>query len=287
MKSAPFIYHLARDVEEAVTLLAQVAPEGGRILAGGQTMIPAMALRLVRPPHLVDINAIPGLDQVTIEGDELRVGATVRHAALERLPGDMPGASLLAYVAGHIGHLPIRNRGTFCGSLAHAAPTGEWCLVLAALGGSVVTRSLRGGRILPAEEFFQGSMTTTLANDELIVQARITLPAADARWGFQELSRRVFDPAMAMALVTLRLEAGRIAAACVAVGGAERIPRRLPGVEAMLLGNLPGGTLFRSAAGQAAAEIDPITDQEVDADLRRDFVRGMTRRALEQAMDYA
>ncbi len=283
MKSAAFTHHLPGTIAEAVALLAQVAPEGGRVIAGGQTLVAIMALRLAQPPHLIDINGIPGLDRVSVAGGELQIGALVRHAAMQRLPPGTPGAALLARVAGHIAHLPIRNRGTVCGSLAYADPAAEWCTVLATLGGSVVAHSLQGERIIPASDYFQGVMTTALAEDELIVQARLTAPLPGTRSGFQEISRRAGDYAMSMALVTWRLEDGRIAAPRIGVGGAEPIPRRLPGAEAALLGEPPTDAIFRRAADQAAAEIDPMTDGQVDEGLRRDLVRAMTRRALEQS----
>lgn len=287
MKSAAFTHHLPGAVEEAAALLAQWAPEGGRVLAGGQTLVPVMALRLAQPPHLIDINAIPGLDRLAVEGGMLAIGATVRHAAMQRLPPGVPGAALLARVAGHIAHLPIRTRGTVCGSLAYADPAAEWGLALAALGGAVVARSQRGVRSIPAEGFFQGVMTTALAEDELVVQARFALPPPGTRCGFQEVSRRVGDYAMAMALAMFRVEGGRIAAPRLAVGGAEPFPRRLPGAEAELAGAAPSDALFRRAAERAAAEIDPMTDHQVDAGLRRDLVRAMAHRALGQAMELA
>jgi carbon-monoxide dehydrogenase medium subunit len=284
MKSAAFTHYLPASVAEAVTLLARVASEGGRIIAGGQTLVPIMALRLAQPPHLVDINAIPGLDRVEAVDGVLQIGALVRHVAMQRLPAAMPGAAILQRIAGHIAHLPIRSRGTVCGSLAFADPAAEWCTVLIGLGGCVVAVSLRGERIIPASGYFQGIMTTALAEDELIVQARFDLPPAETRCGFQEVSRRAGDYAMAMALVTWRMEHGLITGPRVAVGGAEPTPRRLPNAEAALMGQPPNDAIFHRAADQAAAEIDPMTDGQVDAGLRRDLVRAMVRRALAQSI---
>jgi carbon-monoxide dehydrogenase medium subunit len=283
MKAAAFTHHLPRSTGEAAALLADVAPDGGRIIAGGQTLVAIMALRLAQPPHLIDINAIPGLDHVIHNGGILHIGALVRHSAMHRLPPAIPGAALLARIAGHIAHLPIRNRGTVCGSLAYADPAAEWGLVLAALDGAVTAHSRRGRRLIPAADYFQGIMTTALAEDELIVEAQFTLPPPGTACGFHEVSRRAGDYAMAMALVSYRLEAGRIAAPCIAIGGAEAFPRRLPGAEAALHGASPTTASFRHAADQAAAEIDPITDGQVDAGLRRDLVRAVIHRALQQA----
>src|SRR5262245_20170373 len=133
MKTAPFVRHVPRTVEEAVTMLAEFGPQDGRVLAGGQSLVPIMAFRMARPAHLVDINGIAGLAQLTRTGDTLTIGATVRHAAFHRPPVDGPMGRLLATVVRHIAHYPIRVRGTFCGSVAHADPSSEWCLVSSTL----------------------------------------------------------------------------------------------------------------------------------------------------------
>src|SRR5215831_127087 len=146
MKPAPFTYHAPASVDEAVALLAQWGPQDGRILAGGQSLVPTMAFRVARPAHLIDINGIAELDAITVKDGVLSIGACVRHAAFETgaVPG--PTGALLRKVVGHIAHYPIRTRGTFCGSIAHADPAAEWCLVAAALGAEMVARSATGTR---------------------------------------------------------------------------------------------------------------------------------------------
>src|SRR4051812_40679415 len=144
MKPAAFRYHAPTTIDEAVATLAEVAPEDGRILAGGQSLVPIMAFRLARPAHLVDINGIAALARLTIEGSELRIGACVRHAAFHGQTVEGPLGKLLTCVVHHIGHHPIRTRGTFCGSLAHADPASEWCLVAATLGARIVASNARG-----------------------------------------------------------------------------------------------------------------------------------------------
>ena len=133
MKPAPFIRHVPRTVAEAVRILGEVAPQDGRILAGGQSLVPIMAFRLAKPAHLVDINEIEELGKIGCDGKMLRIGACVRHAAFHRPVVEGPLGALLAHVARHIAHYPIRVRGTFCGSLAHADPASEWCLVASTL----------------------------------------------------------------------------------------------------------------------------------------------------------
>jgi aerobic carbon-monoxide dehydrogenase medium subunit len=283
MKPAPFIHHAPKTLDEAVKILAEVAPQDGRVLAGGQSLVPIMAFRLAKPGHLVDINDVAGLDKIAGDGKFLTIGACVRHAAFHKSVTENPLGRLLRTVAHHIAHYPIRMRGTFCGSLAHADPASEWCLVTATLDATLVARSTRGERTIAAKQFFTGIMSTALAEDELLVEARLPLLADDARFGFNEFSRRAGDFAMAAALVTYRLQAGKIADARVGLGGAEASPRRIPEAEAAINGQAPGDKVFRAAAEAAAITIDPLEDHQTTAEYRRDLVRAVVRRALESS----
>lgn len=282
MKPASFAYHRATDVVHAVDLLARFAPEGGRVLAGGQSLVPLMALRLAQPPHLIDINRV-GFGALRVADGALCIPASARHAAVAEAAPPPLGAAL-ARVAAHIAHLPIRSRGTFCGSLAHADPAAEWPLVFVTLGGEALVRSAKGQRRIAAEQFIRDIMTTALEPDELLTEVRLAVPAATARLGFHEISRRAGDYAMAMAFVVLEIERGVIVAARVGVGGAERRPRRIAGVGAVLAGSAPEDAAFARAADAAAAAIDPMEDLQVSAGLRRDLVRAAVRRALRSAV---
>jgi carbon-monoxide dehydrogenase medium subunit len=284
MKPASFRYYAPKTIEEAIALLAEHAPDDGRVLAGGQSLVPTMAFRLARPHHLVDINGIEALRKLAVEDGRLAIGAGVRHQAFHGPVVEGPLGALLAAVMRHIGHYPIRTRGTFCGSVAHADPASEWCLVAATLGADMVARSARGTRVIAAADYFHGIMTTALEADELLAEVRLPLLSADTRFGFYEFSRRVGDFAMGMALVTFRLENGVIAEPCVGVGAAEPHPRRIGEAEALLTGRAPGDVAFRAAGEAAAAAIDPLTDAQTDAVYRRELVAVVTRRALEQAM---
>ena len=283
MKPAAFRYHAPKTVDEAVAALAAVAAEDGRVLAGGQSLVPTMAFRLAKPAHLVDINGVEALRRLTVADGKLVVGACVRHAAFERPVCEGPLGALLADVVRHIAHYPIRTRGTFCGSLAHADPSSEWCLVLAALDGEVLAKSVRGERVIAAREFFAGIMTTALDDDELLLEARLPLLPADARCGFYEFNRRAGDFAMAAALAVFRVEDGVIVAPRLAVGGAEPVPRRIAEAEDVLAGAAPGATAFDAAAAAAALAVDAMEDATTTAEFRRDLVRAVTRRALERA----
>jgi carbon-monoxide dehydrogenase medium subunit len=283
MKPAPFQHHAPTTIDEAVALLAKLAPEDGRVLAGGQSLVPTMAFRLARPAHLVDINGIAALSRLAVEGDRLVIGACVRHAAFHRPVENGPLGKLLANVVRHIAHYPIRTRGTFCGSLANADPASEWCTVAATLDAEMVARSARGSRVIPAKDFFAGIMTTALAEDELLVEVRLPLLPAGTRSGFYEFSRRAGDFAIAMALATYRVEGGKIVAPRIAVGGAEPHARRIAEAEQALTGQAPGPAAFVAAADHAAAAVDPMEDINNTAQYRRDLVGTVVRRALEQA----
>ncbi len=283
MKPAPFTRHVPRTLDEALKILAEVAPQDGRVLAGGQSLVPIMAFRLAKPAHLVDINEVAGLDRIASDGKTLSIGACVRHAAFHKSVVDNPLGKLLAHVARHIAHYPIRMRGTFCGSLAHADPASEWCLVAATLDATIVAKSTRGERLIAAKDFFQGIMATALEEDELLAEVRLPLLARDVRFGFNEFNRRAGDFAMAAALATYRLANGKIADARVGLGGAEASPRRIAPAEAALNGQAPGDKIFRVAAEAAAAAIDALEDHQTNADYRRDLVRAVVRRALEHS----
>jgi carbon-monoxide dehydrogenase medium subunit len=250
MKPAAFRYHAPKTIDEAVALLAEVAPEDGRILAGGQSLVPTMAFRLAKPGHLVDINNVAALKRLTVSDGKLCIGACVRHAAF---------------------HKPVCD-----------GPLGKF-LVMAALDGELVAQSSKGTRVIPAREFFQGIMTTALREDELLVEARLPLLPADTRCGFYEFSRRAGDFAMAAAVGVYRLDGGKIVEPRVAIGGVEPNPRRIPEAERALAGAAPGDKAFRAAADAAMAAVDAMEDAMTSAEFRRDLVLAVTRRALERA----
>jgi carbon-monoxide dehydrogenase medium subunit len=283
MKPAPFVYHAPRTLDEALSTLSIVAAEDGRVLAGGQSLVPTMAFRLARPGHLVDINGIEEISRLAVQDGAISIGAGVRHAAFHTPVVAGPLGPLLTFVARHVAHYPIRVRGTFCGSLAHADPASEWCLLAVTLGAEITAAKVGATRVVMADAFFQGIMTTSLAEDEILTQAQLRLPPADTRFGFYEFSRRAGDYALAAALTSFRLVEGVIVEPRLGIGGAEACPRRLGEAERLLDGSAPSGTLFRAAAEAAADCVDPLEDIQADAAYRRDLVRAVTQRALERA----
>jgi carbon-monoxide dehydrogenase medium subunit len=283
MKPAPFTYHRPTSVAEAVTILAAVAGEGGRILAGGQSLLPMMALRVAYPSDLVDINGIEELNRATVENGLFVVGALTRHSRFHDVVAPGPLGRLMAQVVRHIAHYPIRQRGTLCGSLAHADPASEWCLVAATLDATLMAQSSKGKREIAARDYFAGAMATALEPEEMLVEVRLPLLEPDEQFGFYEFNRRAGDFALGMSLVTLRVRQGVITHARVGLGGAEEHARRVPEAEAELLGKVPADAVWRAAANAAAAAIAPLEDVQTSAEYRRDLVRVVVRRALEQA----
>jgi carbon-monoxide dehydrogenase medium subunit len=282
MKPAAFEYRAPRSVAEVLDLLAEHGDEA-KVLAGGQSLVPAMNFRLARPSVLIDINRIGELDRLGTADGELRIGALTRHVAFEKGVAEGPLGALLAEVVRYIGHLPIRVRGTFAGSLAHADPAAEWCLVAATLDAVIVACSRADERAIDARDFFHSILTTALRPDELLAEVR--LPLLDSGWhfGFAEFSRRAGDFALGMALALLRLEDGRIAEARIGVGGAGDRPLRIAAAERVLSGASPEPAAFAEAARIAASAVDPFEDIHASVAYRRDLVRAMTRRALERA----
>ncbi|HEX2368598.1 MAG TPA: xanthine dehydrogenase family protein subunit M [Acidimicrobiia bacterium] len=281
MKPARFEYSAPSSIDEALTILAE--RPGAKVLAGGQSLVPAMNFRLARPETLVDINRVDELDRVEVDGAVLRIGALARHRRFERPLAPGPLGQILPRVARHIGHLPIRTRGTFCGSLAHADPAAEWCLAAVVLEAEIVARSMRGERVLAADEFFDTVFTTALSPDELLVEARLPLLADDEFVGFEELSRRAGDFALVMAMAVLRIVDGRVAAARLGVGGAADRPLRLPKAEAALIGEPPQDGVFQRAAEIAATSVRPFEDIHASAEYRRRLVSVLLFRAMRQA----
>jgi carbon-monoxide dehydrogenase medium subunit len=279
MKPADFEYHAPRTLDALLALLAEHG-EDGKILAGGQSLVPVMNFRLARPARLFDLNGIAELDFLRAEGGTLRIGALTRHAAFHRPAAPGPTGKLLTQVVRHIAHYPIRQRGTFAGSVAHADPASEWCVVVRLLEAAIVARSRRAQRVLPASGYFQGTFATALQSDEVITEVRLALLDDSWRTGFYEFSRRAGDFALAMSAVALRMTGKKISEARIAIGGVEDRPARCAQAETVLV---QGGSPLDAAKAVAAA-VKPMEDLHADAAYRKDLVRATTQRALEQAL---
>lgn len=286
MKPPVFRYVRARSLEEAT---AELAREGGeaKVLAGGQSLVPMLNFRMAHPSALIDINQIPGLSEIKSESGAVRIGALTRHYAVEMSPLIAQKLPLIAAAAKHVAHVAIRNRGTFAGSLSHADPAAEWPLVARLFDAEIITRTAAGGRTLKAQEFFVTYLTTALAEDEIVTEIRIPEPLPGTGWGFEEMSRRLGDFALAAAGVLLTVHGGLCTQARIAMAGVGVTPLRAPRAEALLQGQKLTEDALRAAAAQAATECDPPTDIHASAELRRHLVSVLTRRALTAAVQRA
>jgi aerobic carbon-monoxide dehydrogenase medium subunit len=313
VKPAPFTYHVAHDVAEAVALLADLG-EDAKVLAGGQSLVPMMNLRLARPSALVDITRIPGLDYLRADPDGLHVGALTRHRAVEttRDPAVLAGFGVLQRSARWIGHYPIRSRGTFGGSVAHGDSTAEWCILAVLLGAQIVLAGLSGQRQIGAEDFFEGFFTIAAEPDEVITEVWFPVPAPHA--ALTEFAPRQGDFATVAAAVSVDLGgAGGAGGADIAhgaggadiahgAGGAQsngqpdgatlRQARIVLGgvspapfvVDATSLAGQPAApATWREAGELAAAQIDPPDDESGDARYRRRLTATLVSRALAEA----
>ena len=301
MKPAPFSYYRTRSVRETVAKLAELGDEA-KILAGGQSLVPMMNFRLARPAALVDVTRIPGLEYLRAGPDGLRIGALTRHRTVELCgdPAVLDGFGVLPRSARWIGHYPIRARGTFGGSIAHADPAAEWCLLALLLEASVVLTGPSGVRAVPVSEFFEGFYTTSAEPDEMITE--LHFPRAARRAALTEFSPRQGDFAVVAAAVSVDLADTDPAdkhplepkdpadpAACrsirVVLGGVGPLPFV---VDTAQLGGQPAAAATWRAAGElAAAQIDPPADGHGSAAYRKKLAATLVERALAEAAGLA
>jgi CO/xanthine dehydrogenase FAD-binding subunit len=281
VKAPPFAYTRASSLEEALERLGEAGPEA-KLVAGGQSLIPLLAYRLVRPSHLVDIDSVPYLAAVERRPDATEIGALMRHATLEReqLEG---GERLLARAASHIGHFPIRVRGTIGGSLVHADPAAELPVAAVALDAEIETRSAaHGTRRIAAASFFLGPFTTAVAPDEVVTAVRLPATARAASAGFAEFAIRPGDFAIASAAVVASLVDGRVTRARIVLGGVGAIPVAAERAESALEGTALTPQTVREAAALAAADCDTVDDPVASAAYRRRLVERLVADALGQ-----
>jgi carbon-monoxide dehydrogenase medium subunit len=284
VKPAPFTYVRATSLDEALGCLD--AEGGAKILAGGQSLVPLLHMRLLRPAALVDINGLPGLDAIHPAPDGgLRLGTLVRQSDLRASPLVRARAPLLAAATRHVGHRAIRNRGTVGGSLAHADPAAELPAAALALDATLVAAGPGGRRRIAARDFFKGPLTTALEPREIVIEIEIPGPALTA-WGFAEVARRAGDFAIAGVAGVLRSAPGErsgCATASLAAFGCGDTPVQLTGAEAVLAGARIDAELARAAADAAVASCAPGTDLHATADYRRHLVAVLTEQVVLEA----
>lgn len=285
MKPPRFEYVAPSTVEEAVA--ARAAHDSTFVLAGGQSLIPALNFRLAFPDALIDIGRIPGLDRIAVSNGMIEVGAMVRHRQLEMSEEAHRANPLLREALGHVAHIPIRNRGTICGSLAHADAAAEMPAVLVCLDGSVSVAGPGGTRTIPAAELFRFHMTTTVDPHEIVIAARFPALPDGAGWAFEELTRRHGDYAVAGIAAVVTLDgAGRCETVRLAACGIAEKPVRLSAIEAALAGSDLGEAALKDAAGAVDAAVTN-EDDGADGRYRRRVARTLAVRALARARDRA
>jgi carbon-monoxide dehydrogenase medium subunit len=286
MKPAAFKYQRANTVEDAIEQLTELGDDA-KLLAGGQSLVPMMNFRLVRPSALVDITGILDLRYMEPHGEGLKIGALTPHRWIEEMedPDLLESFSVFKRAARWVGHYPIRTLGTFGGSIAHADPSAEWCMLAALLDAEVVAAGPEGERVIPASDFFQGFFMTALQPDEMVVEVRFPKPAPHA--SLQEFARRAGDFGIVAAAVAVDLRSGECRSARVVLGGVADVPLRIPEAERVLEGAAASQEAFEEAGQAAAKEIDPPSDVHGSADYRRDLSAVLIRRALTEAVGNA
>lgn len=289
MKSAPFSYHAPTSLDEATDLLVELGGDGGtRVLAGGQSLLPLMHLRQVRPRHVIDLNRVAGLDAVERTGEQLRIGAMVRQSTAERLPLVRVGCPLLVEALDWVGTPQIRNRGTVGGSVAHGDPRGEIPAVAVALDAEIVLRDSRRSRTLAAESFLTGPFSTALAPDELVVEIRIPWKRAGIGWSFQEVTVQRRGPAVVAAAAVVELgPGGYISEVRLVLSGVAGTVIRRHRAEDLLRGEVPSDALFAAASDRAADGLAASSDVFASAEYRTHVAALITERALRASVERA
>ena len=255
MKPASFEYHRVDTVEDALERLGELG-EDAKLLAGGQSLVPMMNFRIVRPSALVDISRIPDLRYIARDGDGLRIGGLTVHREIEHADDELlDGFGVLKAAAPLVGHMPIRSRGTFGGSVAHADPSAEWCMLTLLLDGEIVARGAEGERTIAADDFFLGFFTTALEPGEMLTEVRFRRPLRQA--AIEEFARRHGDFAIVAVAAGVESDNGSCSHARVVIGGVDEVPLRVEAAEEVLLGSDlgergdRGGGAGRRARGRA------------------------------------
>jgi len=286
MKLPSVEYEAPATVAEAAGLLAEYQDEAS-VLAGGQSLIPLLALRLARPAVLVDVNGVAELSGMSRVNGWLAVGATTREYMAEESAEVAQAVPLLAAALPLIGHEAIRNRGTIGGSLAHADPAAELPAVARALDAELVVRSASETRVIPAADWFEGYLATARRPDEILTEVRFPVAASGTGAAFQEVARRHGDFAIVGLAVSLTLADGAISDARLAFSGVADVPVRAADAEDLLVGSRPSPELFEEAARRATAGLDPPADLHGSSEYRKKIAATLVRRGLQAALDNA
>ena len=286
MKPAAFEYVVANSIEQAVAALAQAGGDA-KILAGGQSLVPMLNFRLLRPAILVDINRIPGLAFIEDAGDAVKIGALTRHHQIETSPVIAKHFPVLSYAMTHVAHLAIRNRGTIGGSLSHADPAAELPMMALLLDAELHIVSDKGMRTRKARGFFRDALIVDLAEDELLTEIHVPKLPPQTGWGFDEVARRAGDFALAAVAATVSVSGGAMKEARIALTGVGQTPVRASEAEALLVGQKLEAKLMARVIEAVRAAIKPGTDLHASSDYRRQLAGTLVGRALAAALQRA
>jgi carbon-monoxide dehydrogenase medium subunit len=276
VKPAPFAYAKARSVEDALAMLAQHG-EGAKLLAGGQSLIATLNMRLSQPKLLIDLNGIAGLSGIAVKDGEVEIGAMTRHAEVERSDAIAKHAPLIALAMPHIAHPAIRNRGTIGGSIAFADPAAELPACLLALGGAVDIAGPKGMRTVKADDYFKGLYETALSPDEILTLIRVPAAASTSRYGFAELARRHGDYAVAGLAASAKADNAKLKDVRLAFFGVDLTPVRAKGAESALA----SGDVDKAVAA-LASDLDPPDDVQEAGPVKKHLAGVLLRRVAAQ-----
>jgi carbon-monoxide dehydrogenase medium subunit len=276
-----FAYHAPSSLDEALSLLEELG-EDGKVLAGGQSLIPLMKLRFAAPAALVDINRIPGLDRIEEHDGGLRIGALVRHKACERSSALRGRFGVLGAAAPQISDPIVRNLGTVAGSLAHADPQGDWASAMLAIGGQVIVQGAAGERTLSVEELLRGPFTTALEANEIVTEVRVPEPGPRAAGTYLKLERKVGDFATVGVAVHVSMDNGHVDRAGIGLTAVGAINFRATAAEEALQGAALEDEAITAAARLAAEAADPKSDLRGSAEYKRGVVRVFVERGLRE-----
>lgn len=283
MKPAAFSYHRPTSPAEALELLARHGADA-KIIAGGQSLVPMMNMRLASPAHLIDINDLSELARVRLHGDRVEVGALARHRAVAESPLVREHCPLLMQAARTIGHYAVRERGTVGGSLVHADPAAQHALVAVTLGAKLTLGCRSGQRVVEAGDFLQSAMTTALAPDEMVLSVSYPCAVPGEHSAFRMFNQRHGDFALVAVAATLTLVEGRVAALRLGVGGVAPVPQRLDGLE-RFSGREPDADWIAEVARVAHEAVSPEEHPRVPALYRRELTETLVARALARCVE--
>lgn len=283
MKPPIFEYRRPATLKEALDLLREYGGDA-KVLAGGQSLVPMMNLRMVRPEVVVDINRLSELDYIRLDGRTLAIGALTRHQTLLESEEIAKGCPLMSEAYRYVAHLPIRNRGTLGGNICHSDPSSEMPAVLLACDAQITVASHSGIRQLAINDFLLGPLQTTIGPDEIVTEIRIPLRSQNEGWAFREVSARRGDFAMAAIGTILQVSGGEIARASIAVAGMGDRATRLSGVEQLLLKQRISKSLLADASAKAAELVNPDSSHQASAGYKRSLVQTLVASTLADAV---